>query len=315
MKNHNFLTSIIRSGYIGFIIFVFIILLTFLFFSLSLLNYLPKRQFDKNSSLLSSSTMKTVSFSSNKILPYTQQSVYAKITNENIYIYSQPICSDFYKIFYIPRSYFVLLLDNANDAQNLFYKAKYLDTIGYIKKNEVQPVIGTPDLPFAQATFKVFSAHGLELRNSPNLLSEELIMVPFLADGLTFYGKISGETMIPGLGNVWYYCKYISKTNDYYYGYLYSGLCCDLSSIPENEESLSEFFGEVFPKETGTLPVDNEIKLSNELKIVIIICASLPCLFIIYLLFKPTKLIIDNGKNQKKKIKRLKKSDYYEYDD
>ena len=266
MKNHNFWINIIRSGYIGFIIFVFIILLTFLLFSLTIFYSLPQKQnFDKNYCLSLNSTIKTtsflstqtfsfssnqtLSFSSTQTLPYAQQSVYAKTTKENVCMYSQPVSSDFYKMFCVPRSYFVLLIDNANDTQNLFYKAKYLDAIGFVKKNEVQPVVGTPDLPFAQATFKVFSAHGLELRSSANLSSDnELITVPFLDEDLIFYGRINGEIMVPAFGNVWYYCKYVSKSNDCYYGYLYSGLCCDLSSIPENEESLSEVFRRSFPK-------------------------------------------------------------------
>lgn len=253
----------------------------------------------------------------NASIAFAKQSVYAKIVNENVYMYSQPVNNDFYKVFCIPKTFFVLLSDNAGDAQNLFYKAKYLDFNGYVKKSEVLAVSGTPIMPFAQATFQTFAPNGLELRSSPSVSTQEnvIVSVPFLEENLTYYGKTVGEIMVPALGNVWYYCKYLVGSSVYYQGYLYSALCYNLTNFSENEENLPEFQGEIFPVETDAPPVDNEIKLSNELKIIIIICACLPCLFIIYLLFKPTKLIVDNGPNQKKKMKRLKKSEYYEYDD
>lgn len=319
MKNQNIFVDIIRSGYIGFIIFLFIILLAFLLFSLSCFNLPVIQSFNVNSCFATDNKNIAQLITINQTVQaeyYSKESIYAKIIKENVYFYSQPINNEFYKLFCVPRSYFVLLTDNAEDTQKLFYKAKYLDLSGFIKKNDVLPIIGSPEEPFAQATFKTFSPHGLELRSSANTSFDNVLTtVPFLNENLTFYGKTSGEIMVPAFGGIWYYCKFTDENTESFYGYLYSGLCCDLTTISENQEVLPEYIGEVFPKEVETSPADNEIKLNSELKIIIIICACLPCLLIIYLLFKPTKLLIDNGKNQKKKIKRLKKSEYYEYDD
>lgn len=320
MKNKN-LFNIIRIGYIQFIIFIFIIFsLTSIISATYNFSQGTKHYTEIKNCLYESLPVKAIKTTSINAVPVTafaNQNVYAKIISENVYIYSQPVNNDFYKLFCVPRSYFVLLSDNAGDAQNLFYKAKYLDISGYIKKADVMPVTGTPASPYAQATIKTFAPNGLELRSSPSVLTQEniIITVPFLEEDLTYYGKAVGEIMVPTLGNIWYYCKYSVGSSVYYQGYLYSALCFGLSTIPENEENLPEFQGELFPTETDVPPADNEIKLSEELKIIIIICACLPCLFIIYLLFKPTKLIVDNGPNPKKKMKRLKKSEYYEYDE
>ena len=121
--------------------------------------------------------------------------------------------------------------------------------------------------------------------------------------------------MIPGKSSTWYYCKYFSGTSTYY-GYLYSDLCDKLSTIPQNAEILPKFEGELFAKppvvEETSSPLSS---LTIEVKLLAITAICLPCLILIYLLFKPTKLVADNGTSGKKKIKRLKKSEFYELED
>jgi len=245
-----------------------------------------------------------------------EENVYAKIKSDNVYLYSQAINNDLYKIFCLPRSYFVILTGNAGDSSNLFYKATYMDISGFIKKNEVQPIIGTPQNPFADnLTFSTFTPNGIELRNSPsNSNSYNIVTTVSFSKTLTYYGRISGEQMIPQMGTTWYYCKYVDEKNNIYYGYLYSEYCYLLSEITENLESFPDYQGELFPQSVDITPSTDQINLSRELKIFIIVCACVPCFIIIYLLFKPTKLIIDNG-NHKKKINKVKKGEYYEYED
>ena len=105
-------------------------------------------------------------------------------------------------------------------------------------------------------------------------------------------------------------------------GYLYSPLCDLLPTIPQNTEVLEEYNGNIFlepeqSKPTTTLPMEH---LSQTAQSLIIIVVSLPCFLFIYLLFKPTKLAetakqTSNKKAKRKKISRLKRSDYFELDD
>ena len=253
-----------------------------------------------------------ISLQSKNLFAY--ENVYAKIKNDNVFLYSQPINNDEYKIFCIPQSYFVLLTDNASDEGNLFFKAYYMDVLGYVKKNQVFAVEGTPVKPFADnLTVGIYSTGGLELKKSPKISADSEITVPFLQEGLTYYGERTGEVLVPQLGvDIWYYSKYISD-DGIFYGYLYKPLCFPANmTVEKNAEEFPAFSGELFP--LGNIS-PNEIVLSDELKVIVIICACLPCLFIIYLLFKPTKLIIDNGKKPKKKLNRLKRSEYYEFDE
>ena len=257
-------------------------------------------------------------------IPFNQTQVYAeeethfaKITKNDVYLYSAPLNIETNKVFEIPRSYFVELINDANDDEDLFYAARYIDVYGYIKKSEVSVVLGSPNTPFANnISFRVFSPSGLDLKSSPNDLTpfNRIINIPYLSTNLVYYGKCNGEQMIPQKSSIWYYCKYIENGNNYF-GYLYSDLCDMLTPIAPNEENPPVYEGEIFVtpeiEEVGA----SSITLSNEIKIIIVICASIPCFIVIYLLFKPTKIIADNGRFKKKKISKLKASEYYELED
>lgn len=250
---------------------------------------------------------------------YASTSIFAKVENINVCFYSSPIDTASNQLFEIPQSYFVELLANAEDDDDLFYSARYLDMCGYVKKSDVLPVQGSPIKPFASdINFRVFAPNGLDLKSTPNgsLPFNKVITVPYLCSNLIFYGKISGEQMIPQKSNLWYYCKYLNG-EDSYYGYLYSDLCDSLTPITQNTETLPAFEGDLFytPPE-----VQEQNILSSKpstLKIVIIVAICLPFLFVVYLIFKPTKLAENTEKSPAKKprLKRLKRAEYYEIDD
>ncbi|MDD4815882.1 MAG: hypothetical protein PHQ62_01930 [Clostridia bacterium] len=259
-----------------------------------------------------------VLFESNICFADTYQKQYARITADNVYFYSQPIDNPNYYLFCIAKSYFVELTANAQDTNNLFFCANYLDKSGYIKKSEVKPVIGTPQTPFAdKISFRMFVPGGQELRSTPASSTPFNIIttVPYLETNLIYLGFCNGEELVSQKGNIWYYCKYISGSS-VYFGYLYSAFCDLLTPISLNLENLEFFEGELFVEEINETETQPEnFNISNELKIVIIVAICLPCFLIVYLLFKPTKLIIDNGKKTNSKIKKLKRSEYYELDD
>lgn len=69
---------------------------------------------------------------------------------------------------------------------------------------------------------------------------------------------------------------------------------------------------------TANVAIESEFSaLPSITQIIIIVAVSLPCLFIIYLLFKPTKItsrMIENAElKSKKKPRKIKRKDYYEY--
>lgn len=260
----------------------------------------------------------TCLFPTHQIIVCANNTTYfAKILNEETYFYSSPTDNSEYKLFKLPATYFVEILNNANDQEDLFFFAKYIDLNGYVKKTDVQVIIGIPKTPYASnISFRVFSPSGVDLKSTPQDSTpfNRIINVPYLSTNLIYYGPCEGEQMIPQKSNIWFYCKYIENGNSYF-GYLYSDLCDMLTPIFPNTEEFPILEEELFP-ETNIENVNQTTNssLSTPIKILIAVCVCLPCFIIIYLLFKPTKITIDNGK-KRKKVSKLKKSEYYEFDD
>lgn len=251
-----------------------------------------------------------------KAVVFAVEYPYAQITNNSTLFYKSPEINDANALFVLEQTYFVKLLEN---EKNNFYKAEYMGVVGYVLKNNLRFVKGTPQKPFAtNINFRVYAFEGLNLRSTP-VNSEGpfnvITTVPFLETNLVYYGKTNGEEAIPNKGKIWYYCKYIvpatSKTE---FGYLYSVFCDNLTKIEPNQEVLEEIEAPIFQpvsQENGGNALSN---LSKVMQIIIVLGVSLPCLAIIYFLFKPTKIALDVGKN-KKKIKKVKNSDYFEFED
>ena len=221
---------------------------------------------------------------------------YAKIMDDSVYLYSQPIDDSGYYLFSIPESYFVLLLDEENDD---FYYAKYDDVYGYVKKSEVVAMNGTPSSPFASSQFRIFALEGMGMYSSPYFLDENnLTNIPYLTDDLVYYGEIEGQA-IPDKSNIWYYCDYRGEK-----GYVYS-VFCDSLEINLNNEYFDVIESPFF--EDTTAP------LSSVAMTFIIIGVSLPCIVVIYLLIKPT-FSKDKVLNNKPKFPKKKRhGDYYEF--
>lgn len=249
---------------------------------------------------------------------FANQTVFARVQSAGVFLYNNPIDEDQYKVFEIPTTYFVELLGHASDEEGLFYSARYMDVCGYVKKSLVAPVQGAPIKPFAdEISFRVFALSGLDLKSTPQSDTpfNRIVSVPYLCNDLVFYGFCQGEQMIPEKSSVWYYCKYISSGGSYY-GYLYSEFCDKLSLVSANTETLPAFEGPLFVQPDNVQNTGSASPaISNELKIFVIVAICLPCVFIVYLLFKPSKLVEDDGKKSKKKIKRIKRSEFYELED
>lgn len=242
---------------------------------------------------------------------------YARVIDDNSYFYSAPLDDNSAKLFVLPKTYFVQVVGNAGDDNNLFFVAYYMEKNGYVKKSDVQVVDGVPLVPYASSfSFRVFVPSGLDLRSTPSTAVpfNIIINVPYLETNLVYFGSMNGEEMIAQKGTEWYYCKYISGANTYY-GYLYAGLCDLLPQIPQNTEFFQPIDDEIFANPNlDKLTTAQTPKLAQEIQILLVIAICIPCVFVIWLLFKPTKLMIDDGQG-KKKIKKLKRSEYYELDE
>ena len=252
---------------------------------------------------------------------FAKTTYFGRALTTNVYLYSSPtIVEDKSNmIFEIPITYFVELLDDENE---LFYKAQYNGIYGFILKSEVSCINQTPLVPFVNnASFRVFTPSGANLRATPNesLGASNLITsIPFMSTNMVYYGICKGEEAISYKGDVWYYCKYI-KENQEYFGYVYSPLCDLLTQFPQNTESFTYVTPDFSYTEQTTQIVEEYLNLSSPWQIILIIVVSLPCIIIIYFLFKPTKIAIQKSKKsskpkKQKKISRLKRSDYYELD-
>lgn len=248
---------------------------------------------------------------------------YARVKGSNVKLYKTPTeVEDYSNVhFTVPESYFVELLDYENEK---FFSARYLDTYGYVKISEVQCVSGIPQNPFVnKASFRVFAPNGLELRSSPSQSDglNVITNINYLETNLQYYGKIDGEEAISYKGNEWYYCKY-TKNGQEQKGYVYSVFCDLLTTISTNTEVLEYVSEPTFEtKETGgQVETDTSISsLPSVTQILIIVAVCVPCILIIYLLFRPTKITArayqNAAENASKKKKKSRKQDYYEYEE
>ena len=163
---------------------------------------------------------------------------YAQILQAGCYLYKTPVDNTNYTnvYFMLENSYFVELISDYSDE---FYKAKYIDTIGYVKKSQVQCVKGTPKTPFLNnISFRVYSNTSRAMYDKPfaNTNNPTLkVYLPLYCEDLIYYGKIYGESAVEERTNLWYYCKY-TITNEY--GYVYSDACDKMDSIILNTEKL-----------------------------------------------------------------------------
>lgn len=136
-----------------------------------------------------------------------------------------------------------------------------------------------------------------------------------------FFGIVHGEEAITYKGDIWYYCKYI-KDNQEYFGYVYSPLCDLLTEIYNNTEEYN-YITPSFGSKIEKINTEEEyLDISKPWQVAIIFVVCLPCIVLIYMLLKPTKIAMQKTqsikpkkpKRKKKKISHLKHSDYYELD-
>ena len=234
---------------------------------------------------------------------HAENVVYAKIQSESCFMLSSPSTSSTNKLFLLPQSYFVKLINEANDE---YFYCSYKDINGYVKKSEVVAMNGTPVQPYVEGLFRTFSLEGLGLYSAPQLSESSLLAtIPYLTDNLIYYGTMTGQELVPDKSDQWIYCKYNEESS--ICGYVYSVFCDKIPIITENTESFevveNPFIKTVAPKELSSVAMG-----------FIILGVALPCLIVLFLLVKPT-FIKEKLNTAKPKLRAKRNHDYFEFDD
>jgi len=228
----------------------------------------------------------------------TSLSYYAKVTTSGVFFYHQ--ADEKSKQFEIPQSYFVLLTGDENED---FYSAQYSDLKGYVKKDQVVPMDGTPISPYATTfNFRITSMSGLPMFKNATFESEKILNLEFLEDDIFFYGKFQGQELFTNSTNIWYYCSY-TQNNETKYGYVFSYYCDFISAITQN----NEYFEEITQKLVFVPEVQPVANKSDTLNALIVLAVVIPVLICLYFFLTPRK-----AKNKEKTKRAKRRSDYYE---
>lgn len=225
---------------------------------------------------------------------------YARIMIENVFLYKNPIEVDDYTNiqFVLPRTYFVELIDEENN----FFKVNYLNFTGYVKKDSVKPIIGTPQNPYlTNIKFRVYAETSRDLRTEPITSggsSSQVNYIPLYSRNLTYYGSIIGEQVIEGRTNIWYYCKYTADKD--YYGYVYSDFCDELTQITENTEEFEYTSAPNFSAQSQ--PITESLPAENKTTGIIILIITIPALIVLFMILKSSKILNKSNISNKEVI-------------
>lgn len=233
---------------------------------------------------------------------YTRASnvAYARINSYNVYLYRSPVADESFDNLYfaIDRTYFVQITDSANDD---FYCANYNGISGYVKKSQVNFVLNKPTTPYVTGkTFRVYGDQSRSLRNEPSDKkgADSLIeYLPLYTTNLTYIGSIAGDEVISERTNVWYFCRYSGETTKY--GYIYSDMCDQMSTILLNTESC-EYINEPAWLSTAV----SSQKLTQKNTNIVIGILAVPTIIITFLLLAGHKILskANSTKAHKKEI-------------
>ena len=185
-----------------------------------------------------------------------------------------------------------------------FYKVEYNGIDGYVKKSAVKLMDGTPQTPYAQASFNLFVPYNLH----QNASSSSTPLTQIDTNSTLYYiGAKTGE-QLNSSSNKWYY-TYLERNGEIVYGYVFSGITDNLTNIPINNESF-DIITEDYLNGSST----NISSLSNGTKIILIIAIALPSIMILYFLVKPSKLLQPKKRKHKNQTS-LRRKDFFEFDE
>ncbi|MBQ8430493.1 MAG: hypothetical protein IJX26_00910 [Clostridia bacterium] len=225
---------------------------------------------------------------------------FAQVLDEEVFLYKSPINEEKDNLYFmIEPTYFVKLLESANST---FYKAQYMDIVGYVKKREVQVVDSVPKNPFlTNIRFRVYLDYSQTMRSAPTTNgSDEICYLPYLCKEAIYYGKIYGESVVEERTKIWYYCSYSLDKN--YYGYIYSDGCDQMTKINPNTEVVNYIDEPNFEMKTNNNNLSVITPTSNNYKIVIILI-SIPVAIFVFMLLRSNLILKSKKKEKAKEVK------------
>ena len=228
------------------------------------------------------------------------ETIYARVLFEQTYLYKTPTENNSIENIYfeLPKTYFVEILNKEND----FYFVRYSSFKGYVKKDTIQAVNETPQMPFLiNINFRVYAQMSENLWSMPTSENPSNIIakIPPLTENIEYIGKITGECLIEDRTNIWYFCKFSSDRD--YYGYVYSDFCDKMPLIANNTEQLTYINNPTFEENVETI---NAIPENNKAVGIIIAILSVPATIFVLMVLKGSKII------HKEKIKHKEVVDY-----
>ncbi len=223
-------------------------------------------------------------FNNHKVLTTSSQqstTIFGRVITNNSFFYSSNNSNA--PLFLLQQTYFIKLLSQPDET---YFEAEYLGITGYVKKEDIEVVNETPLSPYLNnINFNIVSTSSCNLRSSPSSAQNNVLKtIPSSTASLQYIGKITGNEAQENLGNVWYYCKYTDSQSSSTYGYIYSPLAVNLTGISPNFERTSLKTDFTFNN------INQNLNISNNATLALTLIVTLPSLFILYLLFKPSKV-------------------------
>ena len=127
--------------------------------------------------------------------------------------------------------------------------------------------------------------------SQPNISSSSSIKVatiPLYSRNIVYYGKISGEEVIEGRTNYWYYCKFTADTN--YYGYVYSDFCDEMpATMPINTEEVTYIQNPTF--ESSPAEKTSSIPMKSSKTGIIVAILTIPAIAFFFMIIKGKNII------------------------
>lgn len=208
---------------------------------------------------------------------------YGLIVESKSILYRNPTNSDTTDniYFYLPETYFVEVLEQVDEV---FYKVKYIDIVGYVKFSAInikdyEPVSIFP----TNLSLKISGDITANIRSLPETSSP---LVATLASGASaqYYNKTPGQELNSG-SSYWYFIK-VTNGAQVLHGYVYADYVTVNSEI-------------VIPNDISPKPANNQKDPDEKLndkytfwtQVLIALAVCIPVVFIIYLIFKPRRKV------------------------
>ena len=140
---------------------------------------------------------------------YASNSSYGKIIMSGAYLYrSNTITSNYSSAYFeLENTYFVQILFEDDET----YKVSYNGIVGYVSKNVIKRILGTPQKPYPK-NIKLVASKNCYLRSSPTQSDyDNDIMLISSNTSIDFIGRIKATSIEDFGDNTWYYVKINDK--------------------------------------------------------------------------------------------------------